>query len=930
MKGADPVVLGRVLSVLAQHDFGFDVVQGKWRTRLLRGHQFGMKLWRILHELRNPSPDKRQAFSHTVGRKFSGQLRAPSAILAELAETKVPGEPLVLSSEEGWRPYLPLLDDVISTLDVPGGKVQLYSSEGLTEIVAPRKLFIQLKARFLLSSRFAELARLRNWQETSQVTPAAYVQALRDLGFAVRFQPHAPLTGQAASDASVTRFFAAGMAMPLGEHWQRMADYFFSVYQNSLNDLTLFTAAVLVYFVGQHLHSNWRIRRTRASLPLVIGGWGTRGKSGTERIKAAMLNALGYGLVSKTTGCEAMFLYADPYGKMREMFLFRPYDKATIWEQFDVMRHAVGLNADVFLWECMALTPSYVRILQQHWVRDDLSTITNTFPDHEDIQGPAGVNIPEVMTNFIPRSGTLITSEEQMLPILREAAMERSTRLEQVGWLEAGLLTPDVLQRFPYDEHPHNIALVLRLGQELGIAPEFALKEMADRVVPDLGVLKTYPQADIKGRRLVFVNGMSANERFGCLGNWVRMGFDRQDPQAEPGVWLSTVVNNRADRVARSRVFAGILVNDISADRHFLIGSNLQGLMGYIEEAWAKYVPALSLWPDGGQGGNASAQALLQGFAKRYRVASSEEGVRQRLQAMLHGLGLPDAAPLLDLWQQPQALSAALAATNLEAHALDLASAVQRLFDELQEYQALDAKVAAATAQDHKPLDQALHQLLHTWFKRRIVVVHDFHTTGDGVIDIIRGETPPGILNRVMGIQNIKGTGLDFVYRWQAWDTCHQACAKLRSGKAALMEQGLHELAAFQEFGLLCDEHVRETIKLAQASAAMQRESFQAALKVIASNLDSALEDVRAKMGVVRQSGWMTQVLEGVEALLDAGDAVTRRKTADQIYRDLIDERISVERAVLELQTLNKRQKGGWLLGQLHQAREYLQKPRGA
>lgn len=889
LSGVDPEAAGRVMSVLAQDDFGLDLAPGRWRSRLMRGQRFGVRLWRVLHEFRHPSPDKRQAFRHTVGRIFSGNLRAPSGILAELAETKVPGEPLFLSGESGWRPYLPLLDDVISTLDAPGG----------------------------------------------QAAPSGYVHALRELGFEVSFQPHGeqPLHGRkqesAPPDPAVTRFFSPGLALPLGENWQRMEEYFFSVYQNSLNDLAVFTALVLAYFVGKHLYANRRIRQTRDNLPLVLGGWGTRGKSGTERIKAAMLNALGYSLVSKTTGCEAMFLYADPYGKMREMFLFRPYDKATIWEQFDVMRHAEGLGADIFLWECMALTPSYVRILQRHWVRDDISTITNTFPDHEDLQGPAGHNIPEVMTNFIPCRATLISSEEQMLPILREAARENGTRLERVGWLEAGMLTPDVLQRFPYDEHPYNIALVMRMGEELGIAPDFALKEMADRVVPDLGVLKTYPEARLKGRRLVFVNGMSANERFGCLGNWTRMGFDRQDPDAEPGVWISTVVNNRADRVARSRVFAGILVNDISADRHFLIGSNLPGLMGYIEEAWSRFAQQLTLWPESEAEGDRSPQAVLQAFARRYRVAASEAALRHRLQAMLHGLGLDETEVLLDLWQQPQVLSERLSASGLPEYAADIAAAAQRMNDELAEYQAFASQIADAGASDHKRLDLALHQLLHAWFKRRIVVVHDFYASGDAIVDMIRSQTPPGIVNRVMGIQNIKGTGLDFVYRWQAWDTCYKACDKLRSGKPGVMEQGLRELAAFQEFGLLCDEHVRDTLARARQSAAMQRESFQAELKVIESNLELALETVRGKMSIVRQSGWMLKLLEGLEALLDAGDAVKRRKTADQIYRDLIAERISVERAVLELQALNKRQKGGWLIGQLHQVKEYLHR-RGA
>ena len=50
-----------------------------------------------------------------------------------------------------------------------------------------------------------------------------------------------------------------------------------------------------------------------------------------------------------------------------------------------------------------------------------------------------------------------------------------------------------------------------------------------------------------------------------------------------------------------------------------------------------------------------------------------------------------------------------------------------------------------------------------------------------------------------------------------------------------------------------------------------------------------------------------------MEAFLDAGDAVRRRKKAERIYRDMIDERISHERAAREIKKLNSRQKGGWL-----------------
>jgi hypothetical protein len=60
--------------------------------------------------------------------------------------------------------------------------------------------------------------------------------------------------------------------------------------------------------------------------------------------------------------------------------------------------------------------------------------------------------------------------------------------------------------------------------------------------------------------------------------------------------------------------------------------------------------------------------------------------------------------------------------------------------------------------------------------------------------------------------------------------------------------------------------------------------------------------------------------VDTAEALLDAGDAVRRRRTADRIYRDLAAERISLDRAALELKKLNARQKGGWLAEEIQRA----------
>ncbi len=873
----DDEPLGRVLSVAAQDDFGFDVVRRRGGIRLNRGHRFGFRFWRFFHELRNPSPDKRQAFRHTIGRIFEGNMRVPSVLLSEMSQTKVPGEPLTLSEEGGWRPFLPLVDDVLSALEEnsPRKPLKIITSEGVTVIRPPRSPLKKARARWVLTKRFAEFARLRNSDE-----PAAYIAGLRELGLECEF---AALEGEEAESNAAQCYACSALpvlAVAGPDLWPRVRDYFYSVYSNSLGQLFVFLAAAAAFFLGRHIYFNQVFFRLRKRIPLVVGGWGTRGKSGTERIKAALFNALGHRIVSKTTGCEAMFLYSHSFGTLNELFLFRPYDNATIWEQVNIVNLSARLRSHVFLWECMGLTPAYIEIIQRQWMNDDLATICNTYPDHEDLQGPAGVNIPEVMTYFVRQDGHVLTSEQQMTPILEAEAERLDCRLDKLGWIEPGLITDDILDRFPYAEHPNNIALVAELGAQLGIPYDFSLKEMSDRVVADLGVLKVYPVAEISGRRLQFVNGCSANERFGALGNWTRLGFDKQDPREEPGVWITAVVNNRADRISRSRVFANIVVEDIAVDRIFLIGSNLAGMAGYIREAFDANAEGLTLFPESGE---APAEVLRE-TTHRWRLPAGREELDLALGAMQ---GEGDLAT----WREPYEKACA-------------------------EYEALAAKLGSPS--DKAGLDAEFRKLLWTWFERKLVIIWDYHSTGDQTIHRVAQETPPGYLNRIMGLQNIKGTGLDFVYRWQAWDSCYNACQQIVDRKPKIARDGMAALAAFKDFGLLCEGEVQRATGEAAEKHGTRDKAFQTQLDLVGQNMEGTLKEIKSGLGTAdgesggksKLAGW---TLGFLEAFLDAGDAVRRRKKADSVYRDMAAERISPARAAQEIQLLNKRQKGGWL-----------------
>jgi len=973
--------VGRVLAVLAQDDFGFDIESSWWNLIVRRGSQFRFRLWRLWHEWKHPSPDKRQAFRHTIGRVSYANFRVPSGVLGELSPTKVPGEPLFMADDQTWRPFLPLVDDVLSATNqwLKIEPVKFFTAAGITSLTPPKSAWGRVTAWARLTLAFPKYASLRNWLQSSAEAPQNYVEALRRLGFTIDFQPYFDDQGvPVAIDSSVMQFFTkaprhtnsrsqsairsmqttrarspeetpgaelptaisratqnlnapllavSGVIDTILRWFGEYASYFTSVYANTVPHLLIFVGTVFFLFFARQCWLTRCVRRARGSLCLSVGGWGTRGKSGTERLKAAIFNALGCGIVSKSTGCEAMFLHGSTYGELRELMLYRPYDKATIWEHTNVMRLAEQLGVPVFLWECMGLNPAYVNVLQHQWSQDDLSTITNAYPDHEDIQGPAGINVAESISSFIPPQSILLTTEHQMRPVLLHQAHRLGTQTHVAGWLESGLIPPDILARFPYNEHPDNIALVLMMSRELGCASDFALKEMADRLVPDLGVLKTYPVSVVRTRRLEFSNGMSANERHGCLNNWIRLKFEKHDPVQEPGIWITTVVNNRADRIARSRVFASVLVSDLQADRHFLIGGNLKGLCGYIREAWNDWVVSVSLQPRNAETPNLFALAMVQKHGRYLRVPVEEIQVQDMLKVMLKGvtdtLKIPPAddvvATLLTLWNQPDQLVSRLVDLGCDAVLVEELKA--RLKERLQRWREfsefcgrLISMSADALQRDAAKLDEEFRALLWTWFECKLVVVEDYHATGEQIINLIAATTPPGFLNRIMGVQNIKGTGLDFVYRWLAWQACCDACRQAQNTEYEEFRRALRLLSEFREFGVLSEELVLQTLHAIRSTPHAQREDAQAQLELIQTNFEAEMRRVRQELqGSKRKSSKLDRVYRFLEQILDSSDAVRRRKSANQIYTDLAAERISTDLAVLELRKLTQRQKGGWL-----------------
>jgi poly-gamma-glutamate synthase PgsB/CapB len=530
--------IGMVLAELSREDLGLWAERHRDGLWLQRGDRLRIRTWRFLHELVHPAPNKRQSWSHMVGRDNRGSLRAPPQRMAEVTATTTPGERTLVERDGSWVPALPAVDDFLQ-LSAPA---RIYSAYGVTELRAAPSWFRRMVGKIRLTFAYPRLARLRtaalSAEEPSQ--RAAYLRTVeRELGISVHFHldsPAPPRMEQLRSSVSI----AAALAW-LGER----RDAVLAPFASSQPALGWFAAGILASLLVRAAQRRESIRQARQKIPLVMGGWGTRGKSGTERIKAGLFHGLGYSVFVKTTGCEAMFISARPGLTAREIFIFRPQDKSSIWEQADMVEQAAGMGAQVMLWECMALRPQLVELLQQDWMRDDLVTLTNAFPDHEDVQGPAGHDIATVISTFMPCRSVAVTSEREFLPLFRERARERQSELDAVPAEEAELLGQDLLDLFPYQEHPRNIALVARVAERLGLDRMLAIATMAEFVVPDLGVLRIYPQVQVHGRFLRFINGMSANERTGCVSNWRRTGCDRIDVDQQPEQAIVVVVNNR-------------------------------------------------------------------------------------------------------------------------------------------------------------------------------------------------------------------------------------------------------------------------------------------------------------------------------------------------------------------------------------------------
>ena len=304
----------------------------------------------------------------------------------------------------------------------------------------------------------------------------------------------------------------------------------------------------------------WGHRRNLGRIKHRIHVNGTRGKSSVTRLVAAGLREGGLVTCAKTTGTTPRMILPDA----REVPVFRPAG-ANVIEQIRIVAAAAAYDADALVIECMALQPELQSLSELKMIRATHGVITNARPDHLDVMGPSDVHVAQALAGMVPTRGKLYTAEQQQLDVLREAAKDRETEVVMID--DASTVVTDAdLEGFTYTEHPDNVAIALRVCEDLGVDREVALRGMHS-ARPDPGAM-TEHRLDFFGRRITFVNGFAANDPVSTEQIW-KLALDRH-PDTSHKI---AIFNCRADRPDRSMQLGEQFAAWGSADHVVLMGS---------------------------------------------------------------------------------------------------------------------------------------------------------------------------------------------------------------------------------------------------------------------------------------------------------------------------------------------------------------------
>lgn len=305
---------------------------------------------------------------------------------------------------------------------------------------------------------------------------------------------------------------------------------------------------------------------------------GTRGKSSVARLIAAGVRAGGYRTVAKTTGTLARYIDVDG----SETPVFR-IGFSNIAEQVKIMFKARRAKADAIIIECMALQPLLQSLCELKLIKATHGVLTNARPDHLDVMGPTERDVAKALGGTVPVNSKYFTAEDIHLDFFEYVCNDRNTQLIPATAKDAEKISDEKINKFVYSEFKINVALALKVTDDLGIPRDVALKGMWE-ATPDPGAMTEY-NFDIKDSQMNFANAFAANDPVSTKMLWDKLYEKYADCEKKV-----LVVNCRADREDRSKQIAEAILDWQTPDLVVLIGTGTDVFVSF----YKKYAKSLS------------------------------------------------------------------------------------------------------------------------------------------------------------------------------------------------------------------------------------------------------------------------------------------------------------------------------------------------
>lgn len=316
---------------------------------------------------------------------------------------------------------------------------------------------------------------------------------------------------------------------------------------------------LLIYLVRERLLLN----RNRQKIKIRVHVNGTRGKSSTTRLVAAVLRSR-YPAVAKTTGTLPRRILEDG----SETPIIR-MGAANISEQIKTLIWAGKRNAEAIVLECMALRPEYQSLCEREIIQASIAIITNIRADHLDVMGPTVEDVGWALAGMIPQNGILITAELNYLYLLREACRQKKAQLISINETEINAISDQMMAQFDHLEHKDNVAIALKVAEQCGITHADAWTAMLS-AQPDPGALMAFAitKPGLNQLSWRFVNAFAANDPESSLSIWNQAiaSFTSQFHHV-------ALFNLRDDRVDRTRQMADLALQLSSAPLILLMGN---------------------------------------------------------------------------------------------------------------------------------------------------------------------------------------------------------------------------------------------------------------------------------------------------------------------------------------------------------------------